>query len=114
MSRPMLIEAFNNCVRRWTDVDGMRALVREETQFLNVGRPILPKTVFHNLAGNLFISGWESITHAALLGAGSIVRCSESDRVFPAIWAHALSLANPLFSDLIAVCEWPSEDYGRF
>src|SRR5690606_25437645 len=65
MSRPMLSEAFHNCVGRWTDADRLRALVREETLNLNVGRPLLPAVVFHNLAGNLFLSGWESITHAA-------------------------------------------------
>ncbi len=114
MSRPMLIEAFHNCVSRWTDTDRLRTLIREETLSLNVGRPIIPEVVFHNLAGNLFLSGWESITHAALLGATSLVRCSEHDRVFPAIWAYALTTANPLFLETIAICEWPANDSQRF
>lgn len=114
MSRPMLIEAFNNCVSRWIDPERLRGLVREECSSLNVGRPLLPRLIFHNLAGNLFVSGWESITHATLLGAASIVRCSEHDRVFPSVWARALEMAAREVSGLIAVCEWPSEDVGRF
>lgn len=114
MSRQMLIESFHNCVGRWNDADRLRTLVREETLNLNVGRPLVPGVVFHNLAGNLFLSGWESITNASLLGAASLVRCSENDRVFPGIWAYALMRANSLFADSIAICEWSASDSGRF
>jgi hypothetical protein len=114
MSRPMLMEAFNNCVSRWTDVERLRGMVREECSNLNVGRPLLPQVVFHNLAGNLFISGWETITHATLLGAASMIRCSELDWVFPGVWAHALSVANPDMPKIVAVCEWSSSDTARF
>jgi len=114
MSRPMLAEAFRNCVSRWTDAERLRSLVREECGNQNVGRPILPEVIFHNLAGNLFISGWESITHAVLLGAGSIVRCSESDRVFPGVWASALEAVQPGLRGQVIVCEWDSQDSRRF
>ncbi len=114
MSRSMLIEAFHNCLERWKDADRLRALVREESLNLNVGRPLMPSVVFHNLAGNLFLSGWESITNATLLGAASLVRCSESDRVFPGVWAYAIAKANPALAHTIAVAEWSKEDLSLF
>ncbi len=114
MSRPMLIEAFHNCVERWTDPDRLRTLVREETLTLNVGRALLPGVVFHNLAGNLFVSGWETITSATLLGAGSLVRCSDTDRLFPGIWAYALAQASPALEGATVVAEWSREDVIRF
>jgi acyl-CoA reductase-like NAD-dependent aldehyde dehydrogenase len=113
-SRAMLLEAFGNTLRRWQDVERLTTFVREETHGIAYARPIFPQVVFHNLAGNLFVSGWESITYATLLGAASLVRCSENDRVFPAVWALAISKFSPLGSDAVAVCEWPRNDYGRF
>lgn len=112
-SRPMLLEAFENTVRRWMDPDRAAALVREETQAPHNSRAVFPQVVFHNLAGNLFVSGWESITHATLLGAASLIRCSESDRIFPSIWAFALSKFSALGTDVAAVCEWDRSDFAR-
>lgn len=112
-SRPMLIEAFENAVRRWLDADRLHAFVRDETQSTPAGRPDFPAVVFHNLAGNLFVSGWESITHATLLGAGSIVRCSEADRVFPGIWALAISKFSAMGNELVTSCEWHRDDVSR-
>lgn len=113
-SRPMLLEAFDNTLHRWTDADRLKNLQREDTHAPRNARVRYPKVVFINLAGNLFLSGWEAITHAALIGASSIVRCSEADRVFPGIWARALARFSPLGSDVAVICEWPREDYGRF
>src|SRR5690606_18998027 len=75
MSRQMLAEAFRNCVGRWTDADDLKSFVKEECAALSSGHPVFPQVIFHNLAGNLFLSGWESIPHAVLLGAASLVRC---------------------------------------
>lgn len=113
MSRPMLKEAFRNCLERWTNAGDLMALVKAETIGLPSAKPHYPQVVFHNLAGNLFVSGWESLTESMLLGACSIVRCSQLDPVFPAIWAYALGLANPMFRDAIAICEWDARDLER-
>lgn len=112
-SRPMLLEAFENTTRRWMDPDRTAALVREESQAPHNSRAVFPQVVFHNLAGNLFVSGWESITYATLLGAASLIRCSEADRIFPSIWAFALSKFSALGTDVAAVCEWDRADFAR-
>jgi len=113
-SREMILEGFQNVARRWLDVDGLTDLVREETRALRAVSPIYPEVVFINLAGNLFVSGWEAIVHAMLLGAACVVRCSESDRIFPAIWALALRRANPGRDAGVIVCEWSHKDFERF
>lgn len=114
MSRQMLTEAFKNCVLRWTNPDEIRAYVKEELSPVGSSRAVVPRTIFHNLAGNLFLSGWESLTQATLLGAASIMRCSEDDRVFPGVWARAITTVNPYWEGQIAICEWPSADTARF
>ncbi|MGI8905018.1 MAG: acyl-CoA reductase [Candidatus Sumerlaeaceae bacterium] len=69
-----------------------------------------PELIFHVLAGNLFVSGIESITTAMLAGAASLVRCSSADLVYPALWQKAVHQVFPLWGDAIHVTHWPTEN----
>ena len=69
-----------------------------------------PRLVFHVLAGNLFVSGLESMVQASLIGACNLVRCSSADSGFPLLWLHALEVADPIFARSLAVGWWPTGD----
>jgi hypothetical protein len=71
---------------------------------------LLPGLVFHVLAGNLFVSGIESMIHASLCGACSIVRCSAHDRTIPFLWKEALDTVVPRFGSTVEITYWPSSD----
>lgn len=75
-----------------------------------LGRRHLPRLVFHVLAGNLFLSGWESMILASLTGACQVVRTSAQDRIYARLWARALAAADPLLGKAHAVYWWPHED----
>lgn len=84
----------------------LRAL--REAQLQRLGNFIPPRIVFHVLAGNVFVSGLESVMLASLCGARSIVRCSSEDVQFPQLWKSALE-SNSALAETIAVGWWPAE-----
>jgi hypothetical protein len=69
-----------------------------------------PALVFHVLAGNLFLSGIESMLTASIAGACSLVRCSAADVRFPRLWVEALRAEDAQFADTVWVDHWPHDD----
>jgi hypothetical protein len=68
--------------------------------------------VFHVLAGNLFLSGFDSMIMGSLCGACNLVRCSAADRVFPELWRQAVQAVDPDFSRTISTAWWKHEEYS--
>lgn len=109
LSPAMVAEALRNFTSRVT-ADALANLQRQHLASAKC-RP-LPTIVFHILAGNLFISGLESMLMASLAGACSIVRCSSDDTIMPFLWLDALRSASPDFAASLLVAHWPTTDEG--
>ncbi|MBX7244871.1 MAG: hypothetical protein K1X53_05195 [Candidatus Sumerlaeaceae bacterium] len=108
MSRPMAAEALDNFFPRLTSP----ALIsfRDAELAVAAGRSIVPAAmIFHVLAGNLFLSGIESIVLGSLVGSCNFVRSSSEDRVFPTLWLEALKSTDAAFAQTIVVGWWPAE-----
>ncbi len=68
-----------------------------------------PSLAFHVLAGNLFLSGIESVIHAWLAGSTSLVRCSSADVAFPALWRTVVAEVDREFASTLHVAWWPRD-----
>jgi hypothetical protein len=109
LSAEMVREAIHNLAGTLR-ADALASLVSRLRDQAGNASIQAPRIVFHVLAGNLFVAGIESMVHASLIGACSLVRCSSADPVFPRLWRDALALADSEFADSIAIGDWPSED----
>lgn len=108
MSPAMVAEALQNLL------GPIRPEHLEKLRKSQLGTPplknrILPRVVFHNLAGNLFVSGWESLIVATLAGACSLVRTASIDRYYPVLWCQALAEIDPHFAKATACFWWPHD-----
>lgn len=109
MSPEMVEEALKNFTKhlRWKQLSKIR---EKQLRHIPPRVRVYPRIIFHVLAGNLFLSGWESMLLGNLLGACNIVRTSSHDPLFPHIWVKALSQADSLFADANFVGWWPHEE----
>lgn len=108
MHPEMAREALRNFLPLLTE----QALVRLQQSGLASSpthKSLPPRCIFHVFAGNLFLSGWESLVHAALCGSANIVRCAEVDPLFPGVWQEALREVDPDFARTLMVGWWPHE-----
>lgn len=109
MTPPMVAEALRNLLG---SLKGAR-LERLRRKYLGSAPDMnlfLPRIIFHNLAGNLFLSGWESLILANLTGACSLVRTSQNDRYFPVLFVEAMSSINPVARAMNRCVWWPHEE----
>jgi hypothetical protein len=104
MSGPMVAEAINNLLGP-ISVAKLEKLRRQQLGRTPHLRRTLPRIVFHNLAGNVFVSGWESLILATLVGACNLVRTSSIDLHFPTLWCSALAEVDPVFTRA-TFCFW--------
>jgi hypothetical protein len=105
MTPQMTREALRNLFRGVT-IQRLRAFRQRELAVAR-GYTLYPPTlVFHNLAGNLFLSGLESIILGMLAGGANLVRCSNSDRSFPRIWQEAVNSIDEAVGKTIFVGWW--------
>ena len=104
-------EALRNLLAPMTG-EALAVLQQQAFQPVAGAVPVGPRLVFHVLAGNLFVSGIESVIHALLAGAGSIVRCSAADRRFPLLWRDALAEVDPEMAEAVQVAWWPHDETG--
>jgi hypothetical protein len=104
----MAAEALDNTLRPLS-VARLRSVQRRQLGRNPQARFVLPRLVFHNLAGNLFISGWESLMLSALAGACSIVRMPAEDRHYARLWVEAMARANPAAAMANVCLWWPHE-----
>lgn len=109
MTPPMVAEALRNLLGRITKVK-LERLRRKQLGSDPDANLLLPDVIFHNLAGNLFISGWESLILANLTGACSLVRTSHNDRYFPVLFVEAMSSIDPLARAMNWCGWWPHEE----
>jgi hypothetical protein len=72
------------------------------------GSFFLPRYVFHVLAGNLFVSGYESITHALLCGGCCMVRCSSREQSRTVAFLEALGNDSSLIQQALVAGWWPA------
>jgi hypothetical protein len=105
MTPEMTREALRNLFRGVT-VQRLCAFRKQELAIAR-GYALYPPTViFHNLAGNLFLSGLESMILGMLAGGANLVRCSNSDRLFPRLWQEAVSSVDEAVGRTIFVGWW--------
>lgn len=71
--------------------------------------PLPPAVVFHVPAGNLFLSAVESLIHASLCGACSLVRAPSSGREALFLWLTCLEEADPRTAQTVALGRWPRD-----
>jgi len=109
MHARMVAEALKNSLPLLTE-PALRDLQERELSCPDGTAILSPKLVFHVLAGNLFLSGLESINHALLAGARSVVRCSSGDQHFAWAWVEVLSQVDAELARAVAVGYWPRED----
>ncbi|MCX7626298.1 MAG: hypothetical protein N2Z21_08835 [Candidatus Sumerlaeaceae bacterium] len=109
MTPPMVTEALRNVLGRVTK-KRLEHLRQQQLGRNPVLHRILPRIVFHNLAGNLFISAWESLLLANLIGAGNLVRTSQNDRQFPVLFVEAMASIDPLARRMNFCVWWPHEE----
>lgn len=102
-------EALRNLLGRMT-TEALASLQEQAIRPVAGAQPVPPRLVFHVLVGNLFVSGIESVVHALLAGAASVVRCSAADRHFPLLWQRALAGTAPELARMVAVAWWPHDD----
>lgn len=100
-TRPMVREGLVNCLAELAagQARPITALESDRTHILG-----------HVLAGNLFVSGIESILVAAFAGAHSLVRTSSADPGFPLATLEALRMADPQIAATVAIGWWPQEE----
>lgn len=106
MSSPMVDEAMRNLLPQLTR-ERLQRLRREQLGAKARRNRILPRLIFHNLAGNLFLSGWESLVLANLTGACNLVRTAQHDPFFPMLFVKAMSMVDPLAEQMNKVVWWP-------
>ncbi len=108
LSAPMVREALANYLPLLAE-QGLRELQAAELQVTPGQTLVSPSLIFHVLAGNLFISGIESINQALLVGSPSLVRCSEEDQFFARAWKAALHAADAHVGAAVEVGWWPRD-----
>lgn len=109
LSREMIREALRNFAATVT-TDGLKWLRDSQLRSSGGTYALPPSVVLHLLAGNLFISGFESMMLAGLCGSGSIVRCSSRDLMFPFLWLEALREIDPEFARSVVITHWPTTE----
>ncbi len=108
LSPQMVAEALSNTLGNITP-QRLERLRRAQLRTDRNALIVRPRLVFHVLAGNLFLSGWESLILATLLGSCSLVRTSAIDRWFAALWVDAMKSVSPLWKEGAKCYWWPHE-----
>lgn len=109
MAPEMVREALRNFFGRLTP-QALLELRQSQLCLPEGSTPLVPSLVFHVLAGNLFVSGVESMVMGALSGACNLVRCSSDDVHFPLLWLKAIHEVDREFARTLAVGYWPREE----
>lgn len=105
--------AVKNAVANWTD--DKRLQVFRQQFFLSC--PTRYPVIFHNLAGNLFVSGWESIMQGVLCGGLNIVRPSSRDSHSHKFLANLINeefLQHGIKISPVHIIEWEHENQEKF
>lgn len=103
----MVREGLTNLADVWTE-DALAEL--QDSVFSRRGKRsvIFPNRIFHITAGNLFVSGLESLVLGMLTGAVNLVRFPIADPIF-LYWKQVLDRICPEISADIIVGHWPRE-----
>jgi hypothetical protein len=73
-------------------------------------RAIGPRLIVHFLAGNVPPPGIISMCHGLLLKSANLVKVSNRDPIFPALFAESLRDVDAELADCVAVLDWKRHD----
>jgi hypothetical protein len=73
-------------------------------------RAIGPRLITHFLAGNVPAPGIVSICCGLLLKAGNLVKASQGEPIFPALFVESLRDIDAELADCVAVLQWPRDE----